>query len=343
MLKSNRQTIILSLILITSIFLCGCSAEKKQKDESLEIKSKDSEYINFKEELQDMGVTQISKYFSNNITSIVATDYCITPDSRIYIFDDIEKISDFVSILSKTHWSEPNDNWDASKEFTAMRFELKSGKETTTTINMLAWMVDCYGVVEIVGNGKSEIFEISESAYLDMRAFATKKYYLHESDLEMPAAEYSLQVKNRMLSDLNYDEKNDVCSQLRNAHYNLESLLLENVSFLKEPNSSGWDLAITGHSETVEKGDFSFNGILKIINNISASVKDEETKNLFNKIYQQLKKACDERDIETVFLVHEYIHDYDYFAINYPANYKLAAADWGGLNVYFGHIEDLFK
>lgn len=339
MLKLNGRTIVFSLLLITTIFvLCSCSAENMQKDESVEIESKNSEFINFKDELRDLGATQISNFFSNNITSIVATDYYITPTPKIYDFDDVEKISDFISIISKTHWSEPSDTWDASKEFTGMRFELKSGEETTTTINMLAWMVDCYGVVEIVSDGKSEIFEISESAYLDMRAFTTKKYYLHKSTIETPTEALCLKVKERVFDNLDKEKKDYISTKMRNVHYTLELLLIENVSFLKEPDSTCWELAITGHGQNVEKGAFSFNGVMENIQEISIAIEDEETKMVLKKIYEELKKACDIRDVEKIFKVHEVIHDYDYYAINYPAHYDLQPADWGGIGVYFGHL-----
>ena len=339
MLKLNGRTIVFSLLLITTIFvLCSCSAEKMQKDESVEIESKNAEFINFKDELRDLGATHISNFFSNNITSIVATDYYITPTPKIYDFDDVEKISDFISIISKTHWSEPSDTWDASKEFTGMRFELKSGEETTTTINMLAWMVDCYGVVEIVSDGKSEIFEISESAYLDMRAFTTKKYYLHKSSTEAPTSVLCLEVKDKVLYNLDKKKKDYVSAKMRNVHYTLELLLIENVSFLKEPDSTCWELAITGHGQNVEKGAFSFYGVMEDIQEISITIKDEKAKMLFEELYEELKKACDNRDVEKIFKVHEVIHDYDYYAINYPAHYDLQPADWGGIGVYFGHL-----
>ena len=55
-------------------------------------------------------------------------------------------------------------------------------------------------------------------------------------------------------------------------------------------------------------------------------------------MHNDLQSACDKRDLKGVFKVHEYIHDYDYFSVNYPPVYELAAAEWGGIDVYFGHL-----
>lgn len=340
MLKLNRQTIVLSVLIVSIILvLCSCSAINQQETKNLDVNSKEVDFIDFKDDLRDMGATQISDFFSNNITSVVATDYCIISKPKTYNFDDIEKISEFVTILSKTHWSEPSDNWDGSEEFTGMRFELKSHEETTTTINMLAWVIDCYGVVEIVSNGKSKIFEISESAYLNMRAFTTKKYYLHKSSIEAPSKALCLEVKERALDNLDKEKTDYISTKMRNVHYTIELLLIENVSFLKEPDSSCWELAITGNGQNVDNGAFSFNGVMENIQEISITIEDEETKMVLKKLYEELKKACDNRDVEKIFKVHEVIHDYDYYAINYPAHYDLQPADWGGIGVYFGHLE----
>ncbi len=115
---------------------------------------------------------------------------------------------------------------------------------------------------------------------------------------------------------------------------------------MKEPDSLYWFPAITRESftdpisgvEYYNGEENSFNGVLKTINNITRVIKDEESKKSFLVIYNDLKTACDYHDIGSIFTVHEYIHDYDYFAINYPPHYKFEPADWGGLDDYFGHL-----
>ena len=39
-----------------------------------------------------------------------------------------------------------------------------------------------------------------------------------------------------------------------------------------------------------------------------------------------------------IFESHKIIHDYDYWAINYPVSLKIEPVDWGGVNTYFGNI-----
>ena len=50
-------------------------------------------------------------------------------------------------------------------------------------------------------------------------------------------------------------------------------------------------------------------------------------------------EAISNHDLGAVFAVHEYIHDYDYYVINYPVQYSMTPPDWGGIDEYFGRIE----
>ncbi|MEE1198990.1 MAG: hypothetical protein U0K54_07600 [Acutalibacteraceae bacterium] len=118
------------------------------------------------------------------------------------------------------------------------------------------------------------------------------------------------------------------------------------VSILKEPDSPYWYPSITGEKftdpfsgEIYINGDACFNDVLGQLEKVSNTIKDIKTKKALQIICRDLKSACDNRDIGSLFTVHESIHDFDYFAINYPAHFELLAPpDWDGINTYFGHL-----
>lgn len=73
---------------------------------------------------------------------------------------------------------------------------------------------------------------------------------------------------------------------------------------------------------------------------IIETVQDNETKAKLEEALNIWKKAMAERDLEGCFKAHTYIHDYDYFAFNYPTRYVYSEfADYQGVNDYFGILE----
>ena len=51
-----------------------------------------------------------------------------------------------------------------------------------------------------------------------------------------------------------------------------------------------------------------------------------------------------EHNLDDLFTAHEYIHDYDYFSINYPTHYVYdTRADFQGIDDYFGRTEESSK
>ncbi len=333
--------ILLSILIIATSTVFSVEALREPIMEAIE-----SFFVNVKEQLTGTKADNIAMHFTDNITEIVATNY-ITSSPKEYIIDDAEKISKFSQLLASTEWKNPRTKYDAGIDYVYWTFQFNNGDKTITTVNMCGWVVERFGIVEIIYDGNSYVYNVSEQTYLDILAFTTRKYYLHQSDMNLPAKELCLDFQNQALSGLTDEEKRFVCSQLREAHTMMEILLLEDVSILKEPDSPYWYPSITGEeftdpfsSEVYLNGDASFNGVLKQLENVCNTIKDAETKESFEIICGDLKSACDNRDIGSLFTVHESIHDFDYFGINYPAYFELLAPpDWNGINIYFGHLE----
>lgn len=330
--------ILLSVLIIVAASVSSVEALRKPFTEAVK-----SFFVSVKELLYGTNAANIAEYFTDDITEIKTVNY-ITTVPKEYIIKEEEKIKQFTELLSNTVWEVPRTEWDAFADDIFWSFEFKNGKKIVCTVNLCGFG-EQYGIVQIIGNKKSEVFNISVQTYLDIQAFTTRKYYLHKSDFELPGKKFCLEQQKNMLSGLNDKEKKCVGEELRDVHYLIEDLLIENVSLLKEPDSRYWDAAITGEKftdpfsgETYENGYGCFNSALHHVENIINIIKDCETKRRFESIYKDLKSACDNHDIGSIFTVHEYIHDYDYFAVNYPVYYEMQPIDWGGIDNYFGHL-----
>lgn len=187
-------------------------------------------------------------------------------------------------------------------------------------------------------------YQTNSELYKNLISILNPTYYLHNSDLELPSEEKCVTMQEKALSGLSENEKKEINTKLRNSHTTMEFLLINGTKNLKQSNSIYWNLyneaeAIT--EPTGEELEFSKNSCFRATANnimdIVNIIKDEETVELFNSIYEELNKAMEYKDIGEIFEVHEKIHDYDYWIINYPAHYDTAPApDWEGIETYFG-------
>lgn len=85
--------------------------------------------------------------------------------------------------------------------------------------------------------------------------------------------------------------------------------------------------------ERIRKLHYELEYIIETVQDNEAKAKLEEALNIW-------KKAMAERNLEGCFKAHTYIHDYDYFAFNYPTRYVYSEfADYQGVNDYFGILE----
>lgn len=299
-----------------------------------------------KEKLTGTRADNIAEYFTDDITQIVATN-CITSVPKEYVIASPQKISEFITLLSGTYWGEPLDGLEAKEQYTNYRFEFKSDNETVTVINMCGCFPGLYGTAEIVTDRHSAFYNISERTYLDILSFTTQKYYLHKSDLERPEKERCLAWQAEALDGLETREKESVCKTFRALHNHIEEFLLGRVSILKEPDSIYWEIFGLDRDEVFvdpisgSQGiDNTYYIITDCFDSLINTVKTEKLKSAIVTMKADFKRAIKSRDIGSVFAVHEVIHDYDYYVVNYPVHYELQAPDWGGIDEYFGHLEN---
>ena len=284
----------------------------------------------------------IAEYFADDICEILITEF-VTIKPTEYILKDKTKIEEALQILSNAYYGEEVSEF-AIKDFVSdMKFEFKDDKEIKTLLEMDFWIES--GVIKLTKGENTKYFLFPEKSYVDMRSLPTQRFYLHNSALEVPSEAFCINIKNEVLSGLTADEKIMVGKKVRSLHEQMENILLNNIPYLKEKDSTYWNFVITGLSEekvtvTGENlNELGLNGCLNKIDVISRSFTNKRAVDDFGKLYNSLKKACEDKDLEAILKVHEVIHDYDYFAVNYPVRYNYEAADWGGLNDYFGNLE----
>lgn len=296
-------------------------------------------YVEVKEKLTGTRADNIAEYFTDDITEIHATN-CITSTPKKYIINDEKKISEFVKLMKTTDWTLSESKRDKSSDYIKYKFEFKNKDETVTTVNM--WT----DIVEIVKNGKSVYFNISERTYLDILAFTTRKYYLHKSDLEQPTEKQCLMWQSEALADLDEEEQQQLGKTFRYIHNHIEDFLLDRVSLLKEPDSVYWDAVLCDRGEVFidpfTGENYTNDQYYIILDHFDAAlelVKNKKTKGKIEIMKDDFIKSIQSRDIGSVFSVHEVVHDYDHYVINYPAFYELEPPDWGGDGKYFGTLD----
>ncbi len=284
----------------------------------------------------------IGKYIPNNIYEIIATNYYPDIDDPIsYTATNTKKIDEIVKLFANANWVEFKTQYNYH-----CMCNIKIEGDTETEFLMMG-----VPVVKVKGNNEEKIYKIKEDEYKEiLDSVGIKynvKYYLHKSNLNVPEKSKLLNLKKQILKGLTNEEILEIQDILRLTHVNVEYQLIESVSIIKDPESPYWEQANYGGEFTdpltnvgTDHGNYCFNTDLKNLEKIRKIIKDEEAKKEFEDIIELLKNAMDNHDLEGCFKVHEFIHDYDYYAINYPAYFPTyPPPDWEGINVYFGHLK----
>lgn len=167
-------------------------------------------------------------------------------------------------------------------------------------------------------------------------------FWLHKSDLKLPAKSACLQAQKQALKGLDDEQLKKVQDTVREEHVRIESYLLDHVKSLKSPDAPYWEflertgiIAIPGEAAVLNEWDKdTITANLKTVGDL---IQTSAVKSDFEQMRKTLDDAVEAHDLRGLFSYHEMIHDYDYWVINYPAYYPDAEPpDWAGIEVYFG-------
>lgn len=174
-----------------------------------------------------------------------------------------------------------------------------------------------------------------------MTNFEVEKYYLHDSNLELPRQEKCYEAQEKVLNGLQENEKENIQKRIRNIHHVLERELIDAVRLIKDSNSPYWeDFTNYGVFTDPFTGTKVDNGgryiyILDEFEKIKDIPQNEQARSDLQKAYDILKEGMDEHNLRKCFEAHKIIHDYDYWIINTPVHVETEPIDWGGVNTYF--------
>ena len=331
--------ILTALICLTTV---ACSIEEVREPIIEEIKEF---YVNAKELLTGTAADEVAELFPNDVSKIIGTSY-VSKSKNQYVIDDEETVTKFIELLSETYWGEPEQFEDFEDINTYWTFDFYNQEEKSLfQIKMCNNVRYVKSKIAINTNGEEKHFYISNSIYKEILAFTNEKYYLHDSRIEDYDKEFFESQKTKVITDIEENEAKTIKKKIRNLHYEIEYFLLSEVSHLKEKDSIYWDYVISEEIFTdpinEERRKFDINRIMNYeLEYIISTVKEESVKVKLSEALKLWNESVNSHDLEGLFKVHEYVHDYDYYAFNYPTHYVYSeSADYQGLDDYFGHLE----
>lgn len=265
-----------------------------------------------------------------DVTEIICTNH----DDKYNIINQ-EKISNIKALIENQSLNQSNVQIDGNNDdYIEIRF-CNNQEETKL-------LIDKNNNIEF----KDSFYLTNIDLYNEVLNLVNPTYYLHNSELKLPDEKLCKEMQNEALSELNADEITEVSNKLRSSHVTMEYLLINGAKNLKQSNSIYWKLYNNAETITEPTGDdldFTddncFRAVAANIKEIANVIKNEEVKEDFNNIYDRLNIAMKYKDLGEMFKIHEKIHDFDYWIINYPAYFDNAPApDWEGIETYFGTI-----
>ena len=337
--KRIACVILTALICLTTV---ACSIEEVREPIIEEIKKF---YVNAKELLAGTAADEVAELFPNDVSKIIGTSY-VSKSKNQYVIDDEETVTKFIELLSETYWGEPEQFEDFEDINTYWTFDFYNQEEKSLfQIKMCNDVRYVKSKIAIITNGEEKHFYISNSIYKEILAFTNEKYLLHNSKIKDYDNEFFDSQKIKVIAGVEENEAKTIKKKIRSLHYEIEYFLLSEVSHLKEKDSIYWDYVISEDiftdPITEERRKFDMDRIMKYeLEYIISTAKDETVKQKLSEALKLWKEAVNSHNLEGMFKVHEYIHDYDYYAFNYPTHYVYSeSADYQGLDDYFGHLE----
>ncbi len=331
--------IILAVLIAATGAFCSVSALREPIVAAIE-----EFYINAKELLSGTKADKISVLFDEDVHCIIDTSH-ISESNKKYVISDSEKVEGFVKLLAETSWGVAKNPEELTlSSYRSFDFQNSKG-ESLVTLHLCNNQWGNYAFVALTTKDTTNYYTIEDRIYTEIMAFSNRKFYLHNSKLDLPTKEFCVARFNEVSSQLDEESLNEIGELLRETHYEMEKFLMQNVSVLKEYDSIYWDYVLSGEAfiDPISQSEKQFFVNDVVVCNLSRLCKlllDENSLNAVNKALELWENGLLNHDLEGLFAAHEYIHDYDYFLYNYPTNYVYDEdADYQGTDDYFGHVK----
>lgn len=266
---------------------------------------------------------RITKYLESSLDSD-APYVCYISDKN--------QLSNFVTKLNSIQIL-PDNIEKSSQEL--YKIELLSDNNTIT--------LDVFDnkVIEL----NSSCYFLPDSSFSEIQSLIDVKYYLHFSNLEKPNDSEMKRANSSILSNLDENEKEILKKQIRIVHSALESHLANKVNPLKDSNNIYWEvdsssgIFVQPNGLRLQKyGLWEYRDMLKELNELELNDKLHE---IITDALTKLQYGIDNRDLSECFESHKILHDLDYWVVNYPLDsFYIAPTDWGGIDCYYGLIEN---
>lgn len=290
-------------------------------------------------------VSKISELIPKNVTKIILINNLSNKNSpTTYQITDVDMMEKFMNLFTKTYWNEDTSQRPVNFDGAFWEIHIEGEFECVLYMQGIGGNNNCYGKVKIVSKDSEKYYEITRDMYMEILAFTEKKYYLHDSNLELPLQEKCYIAQEKILEGLTESEKEKLQKNIRLIHIKLEYELVDAVRLIKDKNSPYWeDFTNYGtftdpFTETKVDNGGRLLYVLDEFAKIKDITKNEQAKIDLQECYNMLKEGMEEHNLEKCFEAHKVIHDYDYFAINIPVHLETPPTDWSGVSTYFGTI-----
>lgn len=149
-------------------------------------------------------------------------------------------------------------------------------------------------------------------------------------------------LRDYWLGELGKEERETVEKLVLKIHARVEHKIVDEfIGYDCSPSSLSWNEFDDDPNDNVIHGYTAVEMIadMETVRNI---VNKENFTEIANHIIEEFQILIETHDIELLYRMHQELHDLSYFAVNYPLpTLPVAPADWHGVYVYFGTLDDV--
>lgn len=281
-------------------------------------------------------IFEMNSFITNDITKIKISKFDNSSEEPFtcYISDN-KQIESFIDTFRnmKLEGYETNDNISPLYIIDFL------GNNTTTVI------LSSNNIGQLSNSNFSKFFKLSNEDFAIIENLTDVKYYLHDSTLDKPSNDTYMNAQSIILSGLSDVEISNLRKQIHDVHSLLEFDLVDNVETLKNANNIYWEPATIDEVFTQPNGvKIQSDGFWQYRDSLQDLLDlnlNDSARSILNTIISRLQNGMDNHDLSECFEVHKLLHDFDYWIVNYPVgSFYAEPADWGGLDCYFGTIEE---